>query len=125
MVITLNENSFNCETIDDFKSLLKKQLAEKPTLEVWCTYKDKTYPCISLIVHNHMAVVHYFVSEDDAVFVSLGDIVQDSIFELTTESQHFEIATYQLISLEKALSYVEAFFEDRLTPDTMEWEELY
>ena len=122
--ISMDEKNYQCDSIETFNTLLQKQLTEKDTLEVWCTYEQKTYPCISLIIHNHMAVVHYFAEEDDVVYVSLGDVAQDGIFEITTESQRFDIATYQLISLEKALTYVEEFFENALIPDAIEWEEL-
>lgn len=80
------------------------------------------YPSLSILTDKQGCVVNYFSMDNTCQFASIGDMEKEGTEEFL--DGQYEVASYQIISKEKALECALEFYDTHQRPDCIEWEAL-
>jgi hypothetical protein len=81
------------------------------------------YPYMNLLIQDDRAYVHYFSSDDEAGFQSIGESESDEIVTINA-SQEYYVPEHTLVSLDSALFAAKEFIQTKALPKCIEWYEL-
>lgn len=125
MLIISNTETIICSMLFDYKNALERCM--KTINEIWCSKEDNSYPCLAILVNNkekkQAAVINYFEQENGNMYVSVGDTQKEDIVKFG-EYKQYQVAAYQIISIEEALECAIQFFYRQELPCCIQWEEL-
>ena len=124
MLIVSDIGDFNCNTIEEYRKVLRRCVDIDTDYEIWCSEGEGTYPCMTILGNHNQAVVNYFSEENGNMYASLGDVSQEGETEFKTNNSTYEIVDYQLIPLELAMKCVDEFYGRIELPVCIQWEEL-
>lgn len=123
MIIASNIGDFECNSRDDFKAQMLVCMRQEQGNEIWCSLSNEDeFPTLSILTSQLGAVVNYFSEENEEQFASVGAMEEDGC-EAFLNGQ-YEVAVYQIISLEKALECALEFYDTHERPECIEWEEI-
>lgn len=122
MVISVNENSYKCDTYEEYETCIGKAMEEE-NAEIWISESGSQddLPCMSVLLKGDMAVINVFL-EDGSNYVSSSGEDNDEIYEFC--DGQYEVPDYQIIAKETALEAALHYFETEGMLDGIEWEEL-
>lgn len=87
---------------------------------------EERYPLLTIQVRGDIACLHFFLGEDHAGFISVGDRKRRDLVTLNTNtpSETIEIAGSFVVTLHRARAAAHEFLRSASRPTSIDWEEL-
>lgn len=122
MVISVNENSYKCDTYEEYETCIGKAMEEE-NAEIWISESGSQddLPCMSVLLKGDMAVINVFL-EDGSNYVSSSEEDNDEVYEFC--DGQYEVPDYQIIAKGTAIEAVLHYFETEGILESIDWEEL-
>ena len=91
--------------------------------EIWISSTEEEYPCLSILVKDKYACVHYFENEEGNVWQSDGDFNEEVTF--LAGGEEWAAPEYTIIPIETAINCMEEFCDTLKRPECIRWEALW
>ena len=120
MYLYTNEGIFKYETPKEISEHICRS-STLPMDEIFISTETK-YPYLSILVNGDHACIHYFESEDGAMFQSLGNGKEGIVF--LAAGEEWKAPADTIVTLETAIKCMKEFFETMKRPKCIKWQEL-
>ena len=122
MIIDIEKESIYCNSFDQYEAQVRKILDLK-SAEVWISENggQDDLPCLSILINDGEYVINYF-GDDGSNYVTVG--LEGDEREVPFCDGQYDVAGYQIISREEALTAIIDFFNTHEPSDEINWEEL-
>lgn len=108
-----------CQTKAEIIEMIKQCAALPKGDELWVSRNEKPYPCLSILIKENYACVHYFNNNEGEIWQSCGDLNKKVTFLAGKGDREWTAPEYAVVPLEKAVSCIEEFGDTLERPNSI------
>lgn len=111
----------NCDNPNDVERILRECAADSD--DIWI-FGESEYPCLAIPVGGEKAVVHYFLTEQEGHYQSVGDRDADGTTTFLAGGDRWDAPNDIVVPLSVAIECVKQFLATQERPTCVEWDEI-